>query len=59
MSRKRLLINQQDLVAILRKVENSTRGTPIKVGLTRWTNCIPLTVTESGATVSPHLTIHQ
>ena len=37
--------------------ENSTRNTPIKVGLTRWMNRPPLTtVTESGATVSPHLT---
>ena len=56
----RLLINQQDLVAILRKAENSTRGTPIKVGLTRWMNRPPLTtVTESGATVYPHLTRNQ
>ena len=48
----RLLINQQDLVAILRKAENGTRGTPIKVGLTRWMHRPPLkTVTESGATV--------
>ena len=52
----RLLINQ-DLVAVLRKAEHSTRDTPIKVGLTMWMNRPPLTtVAASGATVSPHLT---
>ena len=57
---KRLLINQQYLVAILRKAEYSTIGTPIQVGLTRWMNRPPLTnVTGSGATVSPHLIINQ
>ena len=52
----RLLINQ-DLAAVLSKAQNNTRDTPIKVGLTMWMNRPPLTtVTESGATVSPHLT---
>ena len=48
--------NQKDVVAILRKAESSTKGTRIKVGLTRWMNRPPLTtVTESGATVYAHL----
>ena len=56
----RLLINQHDLVAILRKAEHSTRDTPLKVGLTRWMNRPPLTtVTESGATVYPYITRNQ
>ena len=52
--------NHQDLVAIHRTAENSTIDTPIKVGLTLWMNRPPLTtLTETGATVSPHLTRNQ
>ena len=53
-------IKSARFVAILRKAKNSTRGTRIKVGLTRLVNRPPLTtVIESGATVSPHLTTNQ